>query len=116
MNALNFNRFVVLVVLTLCLGTAASAAPASRMHFSHISLQDGLSQNNVQSIMQDSTGYMWFATESGLNRYDGYEIRRYTRERGNPSSASRISDNDRPTFWAAPMKAIRRMVSRRNRR
>ena len=50
------------------------------MHFKHLSIQDGLSQNNVQSILQDSEGYMWFATESGLNRYDGYTITRYLKE------------------------------------
>ena len=46
-------------------------------------MRDGLSQSTVMSILQDSQGYLWLATESGLDRYDGYSIRAYRRERGN---------------------------------
>ena len=53
------------------------------MRFDRLTLDDGLSQSNVLSIHQDSTGLMWFATENGLNRYNGYEIRYFRRERGN---------------------------------
>jgi len=52
------------------------------MYFEHLTLRDGLSQSTVMSILQDSRGYLWLATESGLNRYDGYSIREYRRERG----------------------------------
>lgn len=54
------------------------------MRFDHISLDDGLSQSNVFSILQDSRGLMWFATENGLNSYNGYEFEIFKRERGNP--------------------------------
>ncbi|MEL6810554.1 MAG: two-component regulator propeller domain-containing protein [Bacteroidota bacterium] len=39
--------------------------------FSKLSVDDGLSQNSVVSIAQDATGYLWFATQDGLNKYDG---------------------------------------------
>jgi len=68
---------VLTVAIAFCTSTTALASGAVPMHFSHILLEDGLSQNNVQSILQDSQGYMWFATENGLNRYDGYNIRQY---------------------------------------
>ena len=71
----------LVVFLLPVIGHTATAQP---MQFSHLLREDGLSQNNVQAILQDSYGYMWFATENGLNRYDGYDIRRYARERGNP--------------------------------
>ena len=38
---------------------------------------DGLSQNDVNSILQDSRGFMWFGTYDGLNKYDGYEFIAY---------------------------------------
>ncbi len=62
---------IAVIAWAFCSNTTALATPAMPMQFSHVSLKDGLSQNNVQSILQDSKGYMWFATESGLNRYDG---------------------------------------------
>jgi signal transduction histidine kinase/ligand-binding sensor domain-containing protein/CheY-like chemotaxis protein/HPt (histidine-containing phosphotransfer) domain-containing protein len=63
---------------------ASAPAPAMRpMYFEHLTMRDGLSQSTVNSILQDSQGYLWLATESGLDRYDGYSIREYRRERGN---------------------------------
>ena len=43
----------------------------------YITPQDGLAHGCVQDIIQDSKGFMWFATEGGLNRYDGYNIKLY---------------------------------------
>ncbi|MDJ0711598.1 MAG: two-component regulator propeller domain-containing protein [Woeseiaceae bacterium] len=58
------------------------------MRFGHLSLDDGLSQSNVLAVIQDSDGFMWLATENGLNSYDGYEFRHFKRERGNPQALS----------------------------
>ena len=53
------------------------------MYFEHLTTRDGLSQSTVMSVLQDSQGFLWLGTESGLDRYDGYSIREYRRERGN---------------------------------
>src|SRR5580704_9053635 len=61
---------------------AAAPAPAMRpMYFEHLTLRDGLSQSTVNGILQDSQGYLWLATESGLDRYDGYSVHEYRRAR-----------------------------------
>ena len=52
------------------------------MRFEQLTLADGLSQNSVISIHQDGRGFMWFGTENGLNRFDGYEFEQFKRERG----------------------------------
>jgi ligand-binding sensor domain-containing protein len=56
----------------------------------HLSIEQGLSQNTVRYILQDSKGFLWFATEDGLNRYDGYKLKVF---RHNELDANSISDN-----------------------
>ena len=46
-------------------------AQNSRVQFKHLSADDGLSNNQVYTILQDHKGFMWFGTEDGLNKYDG---------------------------------------------
>lgn len=55
---------------------------------SRYSLEQGLSQSIVESIMQDKLGFMWFATEDGLNRFDGYSFRVLRQIPGNSNSPS----------------------------
>lgn len=60
----------------LTLGATASAAP-THIRFDRLSVQEGLSQTSVFHVFQDSRGYIWLATEDGLNRFDGYNFRIY---------------------------------------
>jgi len=55
-------------------------------NFGHLSVEDGLSQSNIYSILQDEQGFMWFGTADGLNRYDGYEFRTYHHDTDDPES------------------------------
>jgi len=60
------------------------------LNFEHILSDKGLSQNTIHCILQDSKGFLWFATEDGLDRYDGYKFTTY---KNNPQDKSTISDN-----------------------
>ncbi|MDL2282302.1 hypothetical protein LJC44_04220, partial [Parabacteroides sp. OttesenSCG-928-G06] len=45
--------------------------------FTHYSSEEGLSQNSVMKILEDSKGFMWFATWDGINKFDGYTFKTY---------------------------------------
>lgn len=53
-----------------------------RYNFSYLTADDGMAQNTVDYIYQDSRGMMWFATWNGLNRFDGYRFTRYSTQPG----------------------------------
>ena len=58
------------------------------IRFEQISIEEGLPQSSVRCILQDSRGFMWFGTEDGLNRYDGYSFITYSTDPGDPHSIS----------------------------
>lgn len=58
------------------------------LRFEHIGIEDGLSQSTVTVIMQDRHGFLWFGTEDGLNRYDGYKFTIFKPDPTDPSSLS----------------------------
>jgi signal transduction histidine kinase/CheY-like chemotaxis protein/ligand-binding sensor domain-containing protein len=67
-----------------------SFAQIDNPKFSHLTTNDGLSQNTIFAILKDCKGFMWFATDEGLNKYDGYRFKVYKHDPENPGS---ISDN-----------------------
>ena len=91
-KTLNMKRLAILICAAVCstLLAGASTIQYKDISFTHISINDGLSQSTVRSACQDSRGQMWFATHDGLNRFDGYDFTVY-RHRDDDSTS--ISDN-----------------------
>ncbi len=79
--------FVMLPMLALC---CQGAYAQQNVKFTHITTDNGLSQNTVPAILKDKYGFMWFGTEEGLNRYDGYHFIVY---RNNPKDKNSIAGN-----------------------
>lgn len=61
-------------ILSLLFLLPLFALAEGNYQFRYINTANGLSNNSVCSIMVDSEGYLWMGTQSGLNRYDGYEV------------------------------------------
>ena len=100
---------IVTFILTSCAPSLGTNTPAARpvstpvpqqpiqnskpnfngsIRFEHLSLEQGLSQSVINVIFQDSKGFLWFGTEDGLNRYDGYSFKVYRPEADNETSLS----------------------------
>jgi two-component system sensor histidine kinase ChiS len=82
------------------------AFQAQDIRFGNLSLDDGLSQSVVLDILQDDLGFMWFATQEGLNRYDGYEFKVFKTDSQNPNSLTgnlitSIDKDSEGTIWIA---------------
>lgn len=59
--------------------------------FQNYTTRNGLSTNKINSVLQDKLGFLWFATEDGLNRFDGHEFKVY---RNIPGDSLSISSNN----------------------
>lgn len=68
--------------------TYSFVTSAQDIDFAHIKMQDGIPDNTVRDIFQDSRGYMWFATFNGLCRYDGKNFHTYHSVPGDTTSLS----------------------------
>ncbi len=71
--------------------------------FEGISVEQGLSNGIVQCILQDHQGFMWFATEDGLNKYDGYKFTTY---RHDPHDSTSLSSNYITSLYEDPDKNL----------
>lgn len=69
------KTFWTIYTLVCCL-ISGNASPV-QYSATHYSTEDGLSQNTVMQMMQDSSGVMWLATWDGLNKFDGYHFTVY---------------------------------------
>jgi ligand-binding sensor domain-containing protein/signal transduction histidine kinase len=69
--------------------TEPKAGATQPIKFERISLEEGLSQSSVYCILQDSRGFLWFGTEDGLNKYDGYTFTVYRNVPDDPTSLSK---------------------------
>lgn len=79
-------------------------ALAQKYQVRPLDLEQGLSCNYVLSIAQDKYGFLWFATEEGLNRFDGNSFFTYYKQRDRQGISSSelncvIDDAKEPVVW-----------------
>jgi streptogramin lyase len=84
-----FNRYISLLVFFFICNMVFGAGnlypePAS-YRFSQITINEGLSHNNIECIFKDSDGFLWIGTRNGLCRFDGYQMKIY--RSGNDSNS-----------------------------
>jgi ligand-binding sensor domain-containing protein len=72
------------------MAATANATPPKSFHFEHLDVKQGLSQESVFAILQDRQGFIWFGTQAGLNRYDGYRV---TVFKSDPKDPHSLADN-----------------------
>lgn len=100
------------VLLLICCVTVFGSS-AQTISFNHLSVENGLSNNSVLSITQDRTGFLWFGTRMGINRYDGSRFKTYV---SITKDSNTLYDNNvialfcdsRKTIWAGTSSGLNR--------
>jgi ligand-binding sensor domain-containing protein/two-component sensor histidine kinase len=98
------GRAVLLLLLIFYAGHIAAQAPG--LYFEKLTMENGLSNNKVNCIIQDKRGFIWIGTNDGLNRYDGNSFVIFRHEPGNPSTISGniirdIVEDKKGVLWIA---------------
>lgn len=82
--------FFFILFIILSVGFAQNKIPKVTIPIEWIGVKQGLSQGYISSIIQDKDGFMWFASNDGLNKYDGYKVTVY---RNNAKDFFSLPDN-----------------------
>lgn len=77
-------RKIYLIIFIFCIFSNTLFSGKENIKFRRITVEQGLAGNSVYKIIQDSIGYMWFETNNGLNRYDGYNMNIYQHDPHKP--------------------------------
>lgn len=106
---MNTFRMILIVLLTVC--GPVKAFDLGTIRFSHIGINEGLSQNTVFSITQDKTDNMWFATYDGVNKFDGYDFTVYRHNNADTTSiagniARVVMTDSKGRIWVGTHKGI----------
>ncbi|MGM5471004.1 two-component regulator propeller domain-containing protein [Flavobacteriaceae bacterium LMO-SS05] len=88
LNRIKISLFYFFIIGCF-VGFAQDAINQKQFAFKTLTINDGLSQNSVIDIAQDSIGYLWLATQDGLNKYDGKQFIHYNKQ---------FEDITRPSF------------------
>lgn len=101
----------LLFIMCCAYHAAWAQALPEQLFFKRISSDKGLSQPTVNGICRDSTGFVWFATEDGLNRYDGNEFRVYRHIPGDSTSLSHnvvhfVHEDARGNLWVGTVDGL----------
>jgi ligand-binding sensor domain-containing protein len=70
------KKFIPIYLFNLLL-TSFGSTGIAEITFKHITTEQGLSNPSVYAIVQDKRGFMWFGTQDGLNKFDGYQFTVY---------------------------------------
>lgn len=83
------NTFVLLFLLASCYNLIAQDH-----QYTHYGVEDGLPSSEVYFVFQDSKGYMWFATDAGVSRFNGYEFENFDMSNGLTDNTVFLIDED----------------------
>lgn len=83
------NAAILAAILLLMVPLYLHAQVEEReIQFAHLKSDDGLSQNAVNTVLQDDLGFIWFGTFEGIDRWDGHRFRHYRHDPFNKNSLS----------------------------
>jgi ligand-binding sensor domain-containing protein/serine phosphatase RsbU (regulator of sigma subunit) len=102
---LKFNQYILCLLISLL----GQYSLAQKVHFRNYTNKEGLPQNSVLYITQDSEGYLWLATQVGVARFDGKTFHNYSISEGLPDNiVNYILEDSKKRIWIATEGGVSR--------
>jgi serine phosphatase RsbU (regulator of sigma subunit)/ligand-binding sensor domain-containing protein len=113
------KNFKYLILVTVIFALNSSLSIAQTLDIEKFNTTDGLSNNKVYYIFQDSYGLLWIGTEYGLNLYDGYGFKIFKNEPGNPESINSnviwwIVEDEEKNLWISTGEGVSKYIRAEN--
>ncbi len=94
-------------VIALIMLLGSTAVHAQDLSFKRYSVRDGLPGSTVYSTLQDKNGFIWFATNLGVSRFDGRTFRNFSRQDGLPDTeVMKLFLDSRNRVWCTTFAGI----------
>jgi ligand-binding sensor domain-containing protein/signal transduction histidine kinase len=105
-----FRTTYLIYILLIC---GIIPVRSQQTSFKHYSVKDGLSQSEIKCIFQDSEGFIWFGTQNGLNKFNGYTFEKYFFNPNDSTSISSswiygITEDKSGNLWIATKRGLNR--------
>lgn len=71
------KRLLIVLVILISNISCFNLKAQNNVSFHRIGTREGLSNSQVNCVFKDSKGYIWFGTQSGLDRFDGFQIQEF---------------------------------------
>lgn len=113
----HIKKVLAMVCILSCMNISTSyASMVENYNFKNITIEDGLSQSTVETIYQDSKGYIWMGTNDGLDRYNGYEFKYYKHDKDDKNSIPNnyivdIIEDKKGYIWVSTINGLSRIDS-----
>ncbi|MCF8260009.1 MAG: SpoIIE family protein phosphatase [Melioribacteraceae bacterium] len=103
--------FTALVLFCFFYSIEIQSQKNDDIRFEHFTIENGLPDNTINSIYQDSFGFLWIATNGGLAKYDGYDFHTFKPDSENPASLSDrrvnvVYEDKRGNLWVGTRNGL----------
>lgn len=111
------QRFFAICAFLTINWITLSGVSQQELSFRQLSVNDGLSQNSAVSVSQDHDGFLWIATQEGLNRYDGREFKIYKKKFADITQEShlqlgKVFADSKNRIWIIPDTSIPELLDK----
>lgn len=113
------NKKIKIILALVCVISSIKTSTSyanirENFNFKNITIEDGLSQSTVETIYQDSKGYIWIGTNDGLDRYNGYEFKHYKHDKYDKNSIANnyivdIIEDKNGYIWVSTIAGLSRI-------